>query len=1443
MSQKQLNIGFDIGSVSVNAVVCDANGKLIDEMPYYRHFGRTIEVCAKVMLQIENQYGKNSIARVAFTGTHGKALAKELNTYFEIETTAQTKGLYALMPDARTVISIGGHDSALLITTPSENGFILDDFKLNEACAAGTGSFIDQQAERIYSDFEEFNSIEDPQKRIESILVKFMEEGRTSDSPASVACRCTVFTKSDMIHLQNKGIPIKHIIAGLHDGVAKNFKSTLVNNRELKSPIAFIGGYASNGLARTSFEKILGQPVVVPPHYTSVGALGTILSAIEKNEGRPASADMILNLKSSEAFAAVRTEPLKIELHPFAECGKPEGLPEGKDKIDAYMGYDIGSTTTKLVLITPDGRILYKRYIPTEGQPVIAIKKALKNCIDSIDVSRVNVLGVGTTGSGREVANLFVGADDVVNEVTAHARGTTFFEPEVDTIFELGGQDAKYTSLGNGYVVDFRMNKVCAAGTGSFLEETANKLGINIAGEYENLAMAAKAPYRLTERCTVYMESDLMSYLQMGGAVEDLLAGLSQAVVHNYLNRVVQDGKIGNKISFQGGPSLNKSVVAAFERIVGKPIITLPHREVMGAIGAALHAMDEIQAKIKAGKPFKTRFRGWDVVEKPFLHEEEICERNPNCHNQCKLQIYRVGKDEAIYGGDCGMYESRQQAEKRAPDFNRIRQKLYFKHIEGLYRVVGEEKPESAKGKKTIGIPRALSFHQIGLFWIHLMTRLGYDIVISPETNTEIVDRGISAMTCEACFPVKISHGHASILKDHCDYLFMPMMIEMESNQGNNGFYCPYVEANTYMLMAALGIDQSKVIKPAVYFNKGLEDMEFAFAGEFNRLGLPFNAVDFRKAYDEALVVLKKFDSEIKRIGAEILKNLGDRRAIVVVGRPYSAYDSRTNLNLFATFSRLGIHAIPQEFLDLDGIDIESEYPNMYWGFGNKILQAAKFINRDQRLFGLYLTSFSCGPDSFVLHFFNHEMNRTGRPYLELELDEHSAGAGVETRLLAFIDAIKNQRKVTVLSEKEINFVPRKSTAPLTERTLYLPYMAEGARCLAAAFRAVGCRAEVMKTYSDAGLEFGKKHTSGKECFPCIVTTGDMFDVIDKHIAEGGNVNDELAFFMPETEGPCRFGQYTRLHRILLDKYKYVNVPILSPSSEDSYRFSGYFSDDQAIQFRQLAWQSVVYSDLIEKALWRIRPYEKIKGSTDKVFEEAMKLGIDAIEAGGGLKLIRAAKQAARAFNKIQRTDEKKPLIGIVGEIFVRTHKDSNQQLVRALENLGCETYTSSVAEWIEYTTHTGIEESRYAIQKNKNLNNYKELAKFWLTAKYQRMVAKFISYPFKDLLSNRFDHSTEHILHEVEGIFSNHINGEAILSIGGAIAFAKEGYNGVVNAMPFTCMPSTIASSILKVKMRNKAPYVDMIYDGTILPNRETNLATFAFQAKQNLEKYGRKA
>ncbi|MBQ2592679.1 MAG: hypothetical protein II567_05285, partial [Candidatus Riflebacteria bacterium] len=482
-------------------------------------------------------------------------------------------------------------------------------------------------------------------------------------------------------------------------------------------------------------------------------------------------------------------------------------------------------------------------------------------------------------------------------------------------------------------------------------------------------------------------------------------------------------------------------------------------------------------------------------------------------------------------------------------------------------------------------------------------------------------------------------------------------------------------------------------------------------------------------------------------------------------------------------------------------------------------------------------TSFSCGPDSFILHFFSHEMNKTGRPYLELELDEHSAGAGVETRLLAFIDAIKNQKSVQTLSDKEINIISKKSEAPLTSRTMYMPHMCDGVACLAACFDNIGVKTEIMPTYTEKGLAFGKKNTSGKECFPCIVTTGDMFNQIEILQKQGADIKNDIAFFMPEAEGPCRFGQYNKLHRILLDKYGYSDIPIISPTCEDSYSCRGLIKPELLVGFKMLVCQAIVYQDILEKARWRIRPYEKVKGTTDRLFFKAIDNAINAIRAGGGLRLFKEARKAAHEFESIEVRDEIRPLVGIVGEIFVRVHQESNQYLIRQLENMGCEGYISSISEWISYTADTSLDYSLETIKDEKSFGNMLNVAASFGAYSYQALVTKILMQPFKRLLTKRQDHSTKHILEAVGDKFSNHIKSESILSIGAALSFMQDGFDGIVNAMPFTCMPSTVASSILKVYARGKIPFVDMVYDGSIQPNRETNLATFVFQAKQHLK------
>ncbi len=1427
------SIGIDIGSVSINMVAVDGSGAVVGARPYLRHFGRFLDLLPREYKALLEELGSCWIDTVAFTGTHGEAVARSLDLPYETETSASLAGMSRTAPEAGSVVSIGGFDSAFFSLGESMNGRAnLREFKLNEACAAGTGSFIDQQAERIFMDEHTLQGIEDPQQRIENTLDRFVELGMESDDPASVACRCTVFTKSDMIHLQNRGIKTKHIIRGLHRGVAKSFKSTLISNIPVRGPVYMIGGCAMNRLVRISFEELLGETVLVPEHAYELGALGAVLKAREDRKSGRLTAGKLASLSDMRHVKAPRGSRLKLALSSYTGESREEAPPPMLEKTECYLGLDVGSTTTKAVLIRPDGSLLYKRYIPTEGRPILAIKKCFRHLVERFGHG-AEVLGAGTTGSGREVASLFVGADDVVNEITAHALGTVHKKPDVDTIFELGGQDAKYTRLVRGAVQDFRMNKVCAAGTGSFLEEMANKLGVAIDGEYERLAMESKQPLKLAERCTVFMESDMMSLLQQGASTRDLLAGLACAVVHNYLNRVKGKGGIGEVISFQGGPSLNKAVVAAFEQIVGKRIITLPDREVIGAIGAALHARDEV-ARIREKEPgYRTRFHGFGVKDEQFVHEEDVCTDNKKCHNKCKLQVYHVGGKRAVYGGDCGLHEGSlvPVRRKKAPDFFSIRNRLWFKAMKGRYIPLEElGHRRNTNGRPLVGIPRALSFHQLGLFWVHLFYEMGFMPVISPKTDEEIVLAGISAMTCDACFPVKLAHGHTLALDGRCDFMFVPVLVEMDGgDSGRRGFYCPFQQGNFHMMKAAVGLSESSSIHPVLRLHEGRRGMEKAFRSEFERLGLKL--ANFRDAWEKARRALDIFSREIRAIGRAALNSSDLKRAVVVVSRPYALYDARTNLNLFRTFSRLGVVALPMEFLDIGEVNTSGDYKGMYWGFGDDILRAAGFLDRDERLFGLYLTSFSCGPDSFVLHYFSREMRRIGRPYLELELDEHSAGAGVETRLLAFLDVIRNHKPG--VRKKAIPVCTGKASTQLMERTVYVPFMGDGAFMIAAAFRALGINSDVIPTYTSEGLEFGRRNTSGKECFPCTVTTGDMFHQITRLRERGSDIENGTAFFMPSADGPCRFGQYSRLHRMLLDTYGYHDIPIISPNSEDAYQCGGLLDKVQAREFRKLAYAGLALSDLLEMARCRVRPYEKCAGESDRAFEACMKLGAQAVGTGRVRAVLDAATEAARLFEAIPVSEEERPRVGVVGEIYVRSHEHTNQQLKRELEKLGTETVTSPVTEWIDYSTLGFIS----AAKRKKAFGRpsvWKELGSLYVANWWQRRTHMQLFAPFARLLAGFADHSVSELLDKAGDLLTPELRGEAILSIGAALAFVHSGFDGVVNAMPFTCMPSTIASSILKSRMRGYAPYIDMIYDGTVLPNRKTNLSTFAHQVHQ---------
>ncbi len=1008
--------GVDIGSVSINCVVLDKEGNLIYETPYQRHFGRFLPQTLETLRLIYQRFGDQHIETVAFTGNHGKIIASRFRGLYEYESITQVLGVLHLVPNASSIISMGGQDAGLYLLTHKEGQWYLQSFAMNGPCAAGTGSFIDQQAERL-SSFLYNDKVSFSQEHISQILTDFISRGKESSYPAPVACRCTVFTKSDMIHLQNKGESLANIIAGLHQGNAANYISTIVANQQVENPVVFIGGVASNELQVQAFRRYFPQ-LVVPPHHTSLGALGAALFARMRNHQVRPDLQALETMADEVVSEFPEAPPLNLRMTEFTENTViPKQKLTPSTRLQVYLGVDVGSTTTKTVLMDVNQNILHKQYVQTQGKPIEVTQKLLAGIMQEFG-QNLEFLGTATTGSGRHVVGDFIAADLIIDEITAHARAAVHWEPEVDTVFEIGGQDSKYIWIENGNPMDFDMNKVCAAGTGSFLHELANKLKINIVKEFQEIALSSKTPINLAERCTVFMESDLVSYAQKGAQLNDLIAGLCYAIVHNYLNRVVEKRRIGSRVMFLGGPSLNKGIVAAFENVLEQEIIMPEHREVLGAHGAALSVME----KRLNSELLRSDFPGLDtLIQSQTSHKEKLCRVDKNCHNECKLKIYDFGGRKSIWGGDCGRYEMKRGHKETEENWFEKRDRLFLDYLEGQHVDLvelgssdrsGNQVIETLGGKPTIGIPRALHMLQYGILWSHFWTSLGFAVVLSPKTDQEISLAGIESMASETCYPIKVFQGHVKTLMNRTRYLFLPTIINMPTPQPEEtGFLCPLVQGSQYMATAALSIHDSALISPIVYLKEPVGQVVLDLHKSLGKsLGLGQGQI--HRAYREALEVQLTFQRHLVQEGRKFFESLQPNDLWVAVsGRPYNLHDERLNLRLGENLAKLGIKAIPQDFLDTSTVDL-SDFPNMYWGLGAQILRTAKLVKANSGAYGLHLTNFACGADSFIEHFYRHTMEQ--KPYLILELDEHSAVAGAITRLEAYKNVIQNEHNQTL---------------------------------------------------------------------------------------------------------------------------------------------------------------------------------------------------------------------------------------------------------------------------------------------------------------------------------------------------------------------------------------------------------------------------------------------
>ncbi len=1003
--------GIDIGSTGIKAAVAGNASALERHFPAWRLLserpagsdlavavapvrpsgGNPYAIVAELIEEVAGALPPGGRSAPVFTGIGARACAERFGGLAVNDARALARGIGLLHPHIAHVLEMGGARARLLniAADPRQGEVLLHDYRANGDCAAGCGTFLDQQARRLGVDLAEIGDLA-------------LQAGQA----ARIAGRCSVFARSDMIHAQQRGATPPEVLKGLCDAVARSFKGSLLLGRDFSGGALFVGGVAHNAGVVQALREALGltaEQLSIPQAPAHYGAIGAALWRWRREAPER-------DFETSKPSLSPSPWPA---LHLDQVVFLPAVAPSEENPHQVFLGLDSGSVSTNLVCLDGEGRLLHDFYLRTAGRPVETARKAF-SALRALLSPGIVIAGVGTTGSGRELIGELIGADVIRDEITAHHTGAARMAREhlgkdVDTIFEIGGQDAKYIRLSEGVVVDFAMNEACSAGTGSFLEEQAERLDIDLCEDFAPLALSAEHPVRLGERCTVFMEQDVLERQRGGAAPEDLAAGLAYAVVQNYLHRVVRGRPVGEVVFFQGGTAYNRAVAAAFARVLGRSVIVPPHAGVMGAYGAALLAM---QAQGEGPRP--SRFRGF---EGPALEEQRRTFTCSACANACAIQEFTIEGRRSYWGDRCSERFRRPRRTDRepiVPDLFRLQsESLHRNHLADLAGDEGEAGRRILAGRirrkagcvtpLRIGLPLAMHTYERLPFWRTYIEALGHETVLSPPTSGVLAEDGIEAAVAEPCFPVQVAHGHvAALLQEEIDHLLLAAPINAETDTLKlQSHVCPWGQTLPFVIGAspAAAAARQKLLQPVIHFREGLARVE----RDLWRTCAPLAAS--RSHHRDAVALAEqaqlRHEATLASAGAQALDILerGNEQAVVLLGRAYNLYDPGVNLNLpHKLREHFGLNVLPMAALPLQGEKIPCD--NMFWHSGRRILQAASFAARRPWLHLIYLTNFGCGPDSYIKHF---ARSAAGRPFLILQLDGHNSDAGLLTRVEAYL--------------------------------------------------------------------------------------------------------------------------------------------------------------------------------------------------------------------------------------------------------------------------------------------------------------------------------------------------------------------------------------------------------------------------------------------------------
>ncbi len=1417
-------VGMDVGAETLKVVELDCLGP-----PLKSHLsgGEAVRTARRALvvehhklpgprlLEILGTLGWGEVAGAASTG----ALGRQVN----LPRVPQAQALSAAHrflhgDDPATIVSIGSHRSLVL----ELRGVGREVLRRSSRCAQGTGNFLRQLVERFGLSVEEAVEL-------------------AADAPAApLSGRCPVILKTDMTHLANAGEGKERILAGLLDAICESVE-VLVKPRASPRRVYLCGGVARSSRVRRHFAEFLhrhGMELMPAPAEEGLclEALGCALVAARAGGPRPPPLSALILSPREHQLQAL---PALTSALPRVRRLPPPPPFELEGARDVVLGLDIGSTGSKAVALDALARRpLWDGYTRTAGSPVGAAQELVRRFLDS-PAGLHRVRGLGVTGSGRELVGSLLAtvhareAIYVLNEIAAHAEGALSLDPRVDTIFEIGGQDAKYIRLAGGRVIDAAMNEACSAGTGSFIEEQGRRFeGVTDAAQLGALALAAPGGVVLGQHCSVFMAEAIDEALAQGVAQDRIMAGLHDAVVANYLDRVKGSRPVGQVIFCQGMPFASDALAAAVARQTGAEVIVPPAPGLMGALGIALLAAGELPlAELPAAD--LRRFLAARVEGKDQL----VCRSTRGCGgagNRCRIDrlttVSEGARGRFTWGGSCSLWDAgarRRKLPDRTPDPFRERRELLADLVAAL----------APRGEARRVVAMTDEFQLKGLlpFFATFVHGLGFDVRISTGATRAALARGVAGANVPFCAPMQMWHGLvAAMAAARPDLLFLPMLRDLPRVAAERvATVCPIAQAAPDLLRWDLGPAAPPILSPILDIGPGQLDSPRFLEG-CRSLATSLGVRDeraWRAAWQRARVAQERFDAALSELGESALDacRRGGLTPVVVLGRSYTLHNDVLNSNVPSILREQGAVAIP-----LDCWPLAPDAPffeDVYWGHAQRILRAAWDLRRRPDVYAVYCSNYACGPDSITVPLFASLME--GRPFALIETDGHTGDAGTKTRIETFLHCVREARRAGETAVPPgagaLRVAPQRLLELARRREcLLVPSMGPAAAAVAAALCGLGLRAEALPQPTRETLRLGRRHTSGKECLPLTLTLGSLLERIEQPEAR----RERFTYLVPGAQGPCRLGAYKQLHQLVLRRLGHAaRVKIWSPSSGDY--FQGLPPGFKAVVFSGLC-----AAGMLEQALHHVRPAEVRPGAAAAVhaaftarllrrLEEAAAGELSAaralLEVGTGrlYGVTELVRQAARELAALELQRDL-PTVLLVGEIYVRCEPFANGRAAEALEARGLRTRIAPVAEFVEYADH---------LQRRRGTPPAPaERLERALRTRIQRLchdaAGGALGWPRPAAVPEALEAAAPYLRDALEG--------EAVLTLGGSLAAWRKGeIDAVVSVGPLECMPNKIAEAQLHhAREAEGLPSLTLSLDGD--PVDPEVLDGFAFAVRE---------